>query len=421
MRRDRDGKLSAQGVRRAAPGAVVFDEITDAVLQGVVLEKPVVTKQYVQSSGVLEYSPTLSENNGATNGGAATPRSATASSATNGSTSSTAPKQRIVFAATDCVGGASSLRPGDYVSFKIATNIAAAVAAVQATVPGAAQLAGRRAVEVTPVHCKGVVASVHSERKFGFIVTSHVNETPRHSDTNHHWASAAAAEGLSRAEGGLATPKCFSQASSLEIPIENNEPVPASPMVPVSPMVPASPFHFGEKKSRRVFFHFSEVNGGLVLRAGDEVSFVLHSNLKTGELNAARVKCTKASPETPVRHSTNSSSNKEPTEARTPTARTPTQNPNKLKLTGNLQSGEHKTQYQPKMPDGTKGFTFERTRGLDAAAAEVSSMAPFAFFAGLPLKGMGRSFSGLLSVGAKPFIPRVDSAASLKSLKTTLD
>ena len=73
------------------------------------------------------------------------------------------------------------------------------------------------------------------------------------------------------------------------------------------------------------------------------------------------------------------------------------------------------------MPDGTRGFTFERTRGLDAAAAVVSSQAPFAFFAGLPLKGMGRSFSGLLSVGAKPFIPRVDSAASLKSLKLTVD
>jgi cold shock CspA family protein len=52
--RDRDGKLSAAAVRRAAPGAVVFDTVSAETLEGVVLEKPLVTKQYVQSSGVLE-------------------------------------------------------------------------------------------------------------------------------------------------------------------------------------------------------------------------------------------------------------------------------------------------------------------------------------------------------------------------------
>lgn len=36
-----------------------------------------------------------------------------------------------------------------------------------------------------------------------------------------------------------------------------------------------------------------------MLKPGDEVVFVLHSNLKTGELNAQRVRRTKEGPELP--------------------------------------------------------------------------------------------------------------------------
>ena len=37
--------------------------------------------------------------------------------------------------------------------------------------------------------------------------------------------------------------------------------------------------------------------GGVQLRAGDEVAFVLHTHTKTGELNAQRVSRTKEAPE----------------------------------------------------------------------------------------------------------------------------
>ncbi len=37
--------------------------------------------------------------------------------------------------------------------------------------------------------------------------------------------------------------------------------------------------------------------GGAQLKPGDEVSFVLHTHTKTGELNAQRVKLTKEAPE----------------------------------------------------------------------------------------------------------------------------
>ncbi|KAG7670426.1 hypothetical protein KSW81_002989 [Nannochloris sp. 'desiccata'] len=171
IRRDRDGKLSAQAVKRASPGSVIFDEICDTVIEGVVLEKPVVTKQYVQSSGVLEYDQASlnddsDENGKGGNGGARPP----------GLAALPVLKRRMVFAAGDCTSGATSLRPGDHVTFKIATNIAAAAAAAQATTPGVAQIAGKRAVEVTPVLCRGVVATVHNERKFGFIVYQTASE-----------------------------------------------------------------------------------------------------------------------------------------------------------------------------------------------------------------------------------------------------
>lgn len=42
-----------------------------------------------------------------------------------------------------------------------------------------------------------------------------------------------------------------------------------------------------------------QVSGQHVLKPGDEVAFVLHSNLKSGELNAQRVRRTKEGPELP--------------------------------------------------------------------------------------------------------------------------
>ncbi len=399
IRRDRDGKLSAQAVKRAAPGSVIFDEIAEVVIQGVVLETPVVTKQYVQSSGVLEYDPVPLEDGVIGDGSGNSPPPGLVS----------AQKRRIIFAAGDCTSGATSLRPGDHVTFKIATNIAAAAAAAQATTPGVAQHAGKRAVEVTPLLCHGVVATVHNERKFGFIVYQTAAERAATENSKH----APPPPGLGAEDKLLA-----SSGSSSESLASNNSS--SSESGGGGGEASGDGVKEEEKKENdatadkttknrhRVFFHFTEVGGGLILKPGDEVAFVLHSNLKNGELNAARVKRTKASPDAPA------PKNKEAATGGEPAA--PAHNPNKIKFTGTLQSGEHKTQYQPKMPDGSRGFVFERLKGLDAAAADAPQDSPYVFFAGLPLKGLGGAFAANLCVDAPVFIPKNDSVASLKMM-----
>ena len=45
----------------------------------------------------------------------------------------------------------------------------------------------------------------------------------------------------------------------------------------------------GSDEERSVFFHSSEVEGGLALKAGDVVTFGLFDNPKTKELNARHV------------------------------------------------------------------------------------------------------------------------------------
>lgn len=42
-----------------------------------------------------------------------------------------------------------------------------------------------------------------------------------------------------------------------------------------------------------------QVAGQYILKQGDEVQFVIHTNLKSGELNAQRVRRTKEGPELP--------------------------------------------------------------------------------------------------------------------------
>ncbi|KAL4519074.1 hypothetical protein Ndes2526A_g00179 [Nannochloris sp. 'desiccata'] len=360
IRRDRDGKLSAQAVKRASPGSVIFDEICDTVIEGVVLEKPVVTKQYVQSSGVLEYDQASlnddsDENGKGGNGGARPP----------GLAALPVLKRRMVFAAGDCTSGATSLRPGDHVTFKIATNIAAAAAAAQATTPGVAQIAGKRAVEVTPVLCRGVVATVHNERKFGFIV--------------YQTASEAAANAV---DGGGSSAATAERAADSEKAEEE------------------------EKKK---------------LGASGSSSESLTSNTSSSSASAGgnekektRVKRTKVGPDAPM---SKNSPDKDAASTETPgEAVALAHNPNKIKFTGTLQSGEHKTQYQPKMPDGTKGFLLERLKGLDAAATDAPEEDPFVFFAGLPLKGLGGAFAPNLCVDAPVFIPKSDSVASLRMM-----
>jgi cold shock CspA family protein len=308
--RDKNGKLSAQCICRAPPGKVVFDVVSDTIYQGVVLEKPVVTKQYVQTSGVLEYA-------------------------------SASDPERIVFAAKDCMDGcASSLRPGDVVKFRIATNVASAAAVSKAAFPpNVAKLAGSRAIEVSPVKQSGSVAALNEERKFGFILSSKdfILDTGLSSLLQE-----------SRKEGGART-----------------------------------------HQNRRFYFHLSEVLGDrqAPLHVGDQVEYCVHKNLKIGELIAVRVKVLVS------KHSE-------------VTSVTATRQP---RLTGNVNSGELKAQYTPKMPDGTRGFAYSRAKGLAAAAASAQSNGSGGsyslHFAGLPLTGLSSAFARSLSVEAQPFVP----------------
>jgi hypothetical protein len=49
IRRDRDGKLSAVQIRRAAPGSVVFEVVGEELLRGTILERPITGKQVRRS------------------------------------------------------------------------------------------------------------------------------------------------------------------------------------------------------------------------------------------------------------------------------------------------------------------------------------------------------------------------------------
>ena len=463
VHRDGTGKMSAQSVRRAAPGSVVFDEVSETVFEGVVLEKPVVTKQYVQSSGVVEYA--LEQGGGSdgsddgSNDDGVQEKQQQKKQKQPKQKQQQEQKRRLVFAAGDCVGGVNALRPGDHVYFKIATNIAAAAAAAHASMPGVAELAGRRAIEVAPLVCSGVVAAVYLDRKFGFLMSSPSvaldsssgsgnkegeggKEVINDSDATQaqtplppSLSSSATSVGAKESEiephndgdGDDDTESALSVATTTTTAATTNAVESTVTTTTTTTPVPVpAPTHPPHHHKRRVFFHFSEVIGGISLKVGDEVAFVLHSNLKNGEVNAARIRRTKAAPQPPPQaQQAQGHQKKDKSTSTASTTTTKTEgalyNPHKLKLTGNLQSGEHKTQYKPKMPDGTKGFVYERTKGLDEAAAAVTaagpSASPLMFFAGLPLKGLGRAeFIPSLSVEAKPFVPRSESSASLKGM-----
>jgi cold shock CspA family protein len=319
VRRDREGKLSAGAVRRAPPGAVAFDTVGQEVLRGWVVERPAAGKQHVQSGGVIEYElpPTAA---------AAAGRTA-----------------RLSFAAADAGAAGSSLRPGDHVTFRVATNVAAAAAAAEgAAAPAAAAAAGRRAIEVAGVRAAGVVDVANPQRNFGFIT---YREPPLPTALPLPAEAAAAPEEEAPAD---ATAERGSDGAPATDGAALAAADPAAPAA--APAAPAAP-----GTERRVFFHFTAVAGGVVLGVGDEVSFSLSFGVqkkgsgegkKAGELYATRVKRTKAAPQPPPE-----AAPREAAEAAPPAARPDLllRNPNKPRLTGNLQSGEHKTQRMPKV------------------------------------------------------------------------
>lgn len=340
VRRDRDGKQSAVAVRRAAPGLVVFDVVSEKELRGVVVERPAAGKPHMATSGVIGYEVPSSVVGAAAGAeGAPLPPPPPAHA-------------KLTFAAADAQG-AASLRVGDHVTFRVATNLAAARAAASASTPGAAQHAGRRAVQVAAVRCCGIVALVNADRKFGFITYEEgaapaaeaelqPPEAEADTETEAEQENGGTNAGLTAQDRAPAPPPAASSAIATAA-IEETPAVAAA-------VAPAAVAAAAPAVQRRIFFHFSEVAGGVTLRVGDEVAFVLSSHQKRdpatgvkerGEVHASRVKRTKEAPA--VTHP----------EARSPGVKPDLaallRNPNKPKLTGNLQSGEHKTQRMPKV------------------------------------------------------------------------
>jgi cold shock CspA family protein len=180
VRRDREGKLSAHGLRRAPPGAAVFDTVDAAPRRGVVAERAAPPSAMrgppggpPPPPGVLEYELSDEEDEAA-------PPAAPPGLGVDGDASGAPParprrRARLTFGAEDLrlrgVGApAPPPRPGDHVAFKVSTNVAAAAAAAAGGAPpAAARSAGRRAVEVAPLRFAGAVAAANPERQFGFI------------------------------------------------------------------------------------------------------------------------------------------------------------------------------------------------------------------------------------------------------------
>ncbi|PSC71991.1 Cold shock domain-containing [Micractinium conductrix] len=390
VRRDRDGtKLSAVQIRRAPQGAVVFETVSEELHRGVILERPQLGKQYLGSSGVVEYVPP------GEGGDAAALLLAGGEAAIPGMPGPG--KARLPFSPQDVAQGSGSLRVGDHVCFRVLTNLQAVKAAAQATVPGAAAYAGRRAVEVTFVRYAGTVVQVNKERQFGFISYGEDQllppgplhaPTPAEAEAGESGAATAepslvseptmpTAEPSAAAEAAPAadapTPAAAEAAPVAEAAAaaaEEEEAKPAADAKPAPEAAAASAEGAGEApapaaagedkaaaaeqakaaaKKTRIFFHFKEVTGQHILKPGDEVVFVLHTNLKSGELNAQRVRRTKEGPELPPAP--------EPAPRPTPV---PAVNPNRNKYSGNLSSGGYKQPKIAKGPDGTAGFDFPR-------------------------------------------------------------
>ncbi len=396
IKQDREGKMAAVSVARAPPGAVVFEVVSEELHRGIVVEKPLPSKQYLATSGVIQYEVALKEGPGpeAQLPGAAPPdgtaRAADGGNGTGGTplaasspeepvpaaapsppvirgwgsapaAASPAPPPatrlaKLVFYTNDVVGSSSSMRPGDQVTFRVATNVAAAHNAAAASVPGAAQHVGRRAVEVALVRANGVVVALNSDRLFGFIsfmeeeggggegrkwerrAFFHFNEVRMMGerrgavlqDSNqlsaHMQACTAIAQGACllaawpRSWGGF--PALFDGRLFFFF-------IHAPPIVTPSESRPAPPPHPTHAPTGSLS---TQLLGKKSAKVGDEVRFVLHTHARSGDLNARAVKVTKEAPEP------------SPEEVAAAAAPVPERNPNKPVFTSSSArpAGAHK-------------------------------------------------------------------------------
>jgi len=328
IREPATGKLNAVDVGPAPEGKVVFETVGDTVHSGVVLERNFARGSAAASgmSGLIEF---IDEGL----------------------------QRHITFFASEVSG--MSPKPGDPVTFRIATDLRAAQEAMQSGSLRAAVHGATRATQVAVVRESGVVVAVRAS--FGFIEyrvpPPSSSDQPRDGEAKPmeelcEQGTAPAVQDSSTTAGAAgAAGKACSRADDGEgergAQLEER---PAGGPSWLSSSNGGAGGDRGEEPSgsrrervRRIFFHVSEVQGGAPLVVGDRVEFTVATNPKTGELNGRHVVRTKEAPPRPERPTRRPA---EETARRAPAA---------------LVAQVH----QPLMPDGTRGFAFGRGKGLE--------------------------------------------------------
>jgi cold shock CspA family protein len=395
---DREGKLFAAALTPAAPGLVVFDVIEETLRRGHVVDPPSNTRHYGVTAGLLEFLTVPGD----------------ASS-----------KVKIPFQGDELVGviggGNVPLRKGDHVMFRIATNVAAAEAAKNASNAAAAVLAGRRAVEVTPLMLTGVVVSLSKERQFGFIsYEPDPAAMPKEQPSSKDAATATATgTGINNDDEGTEDIEQLSEEEEKKeaktIDDDDDDTTKASSEGNPSngtdkegkdkeekPAAAASGDEQTQTKSSttgstgtsarsRIFFHFKEIIGGIVLKKGDEITFNLHTNARTGDYNAVKVRRAKAEGGYQPYFSSSSTAGRGGGEVNgnsVPSVGGVGGDVSKrvrFKLAGNggvggasSSGGGEKATAVPKMPDdkGGRGFAMGRGKGMQGGKKEEEPAAP---------------------------------------------
>jgi cold shock CspA family protein len=354
VRQDSVGRKYASKVTRVAKGSIQFEVIGNEVFHGVVVEKPAMTKHYQKTAGIIDYQEKPLESK------ARIPKHYTKQ-----------PCLKILFHSGENPG-TQSLRNGDHIYFKMLTDVSALKTAESSGKGAIANLIGRRATMVQPIKLIGTIVDMNASKKFGFLTWKGILSPPL------------------EMMNGSADCTGLTHTSSQDA-------------------------FMHETAQERLFFHFSELQNGESIEVKDQVYFVLHTNRKSNELTASRIRLkSKGTNGNDVSHAApiadgllqanNSSSNENSLEIPDTGSKRPAYLVNrKLKATPQSQSHQIK---MAKGPDGTRGFSRGRGSSLSPENPAAPGSVIAGMFAGLHLRGifpgdMHRS----LSAEALPFNP----------------
>lgn len=151
---DDSGRACARDIKRAPPGSAQFEVIGDEIFHGVVLEKPALGKSYEKTPGVIDFVAVPLVN------GEVLAAKQWAS----------APKTKMLFYPNESEG-IQNLRPGSHVAFRILTDVNALKSAKMAGKDGMlVDLIARRAVKMHPIRGEGVIVDL--QKMYGFLTWS---------------------------------------------------------------------------------------------------------------------------------------------------------------------------------------------------------------------------------------------------------